>query len=142
MLAEERMTPVPAGFVPLEIPARRPSPRDAAAFIGRWSNGDQTEVHEVEVRASGDTIIVHDRVRFPGGEWDESDSPVIQVTSEGTLEWGLKWFRGIAALMVMQGRLQPDGSMLVSRQVRGWVPRGPGGDLTRVERFQRVSSSR
>jgi hypothetical protein len=141
MLAEERATPVPAGFIPLEIPARRPSPREAAAFLGRWSAGVPGEVHEVSVRASGDTIIVHDRVQFPGGDWDDSDSPVIQVTRDGTLEWGLKWFRGIAALMVMQGRVQPDGTMLVSRQVRGWVPRGPGGDLARLERFSRMSPS-
>lgn len=141
MLAEERGTPIPAGFVPLEVPARRPSPREAAAFIGRWSNGDSIEVHETAVRVSGDTIIVHDRIRFPSGDWYESDSPVIQVTSDGTLEWGLKWFRGIAGLLVLQGRIQPDGSMIVSRQVRGWVPRGPGGDLTRVERFHRMSSA-
>jgi pimeloyl-ACP methyl ester carboxylesterase len=139
MLAEERVTPVPAGFVPLEIPPRRPGPRDAAAFLGRWSNGEPGSSHEVEVRGSGDTIIVHDRVQFPNGDWDESDSPVIQVTADGTLEWGLKWFRGIAALMVMQGKLQPDGTMRVTRQVRGWVPRGPGGDLTRVEHFRRMS---
>jgi predicted alpha/beta superfamily hydrolase len=139
MLAEERVTPVPAGFIPLVIPARRPSPRDVAAFLGRWSNGEQGAAHEVEVRASGDTIIVHDWVQFPNGDWDESDSPVIQVTREGTLEWGLRWFRGIAALMVMQGKILPDGTMQVTRQVRGWVPRGPGGDLTRVEHFRRMS---
>jgi hypothetical protein len=34
--------------------------------------------------------------------------------------------------------LLPDGTMEVTRQVRGWVPRGPGPDLTRTERFRRL----
>lgn len=88
--------------------------------------------------ASGDTIVVHDRLQFPNGDWFESDDPVIQVTADGTLEWGLPWFRGIAALLVLRGRLLPDGSMEVTRQVRGWIPRGPGPDLTRTERLRRV----
>ena len=84
-------------------------------------------------------LQVCDGIQVRGGLFAAKAS--IQVTADGTLEWGLKWFRGIAALMVMQGRVQPDGTMLVSRQVRGWVPRGPGGDLTRVERFSRMGPS-
>jgi hypothetical protein len=40
----------------------------------------------VEVRPSGDTIVVHDRLQFPNGQWFEGDDPVIQVTADGTLE--------------------------------------------------------
>lgn len=137
-LTRERSAPAPAGFVPLEIPARRPTPRDADAYLGHWTAIGQTDGHEVRVSASGDTILVHDRIQFPNGEWFDSDDPVIQVTADGTLEWGLTWFRGIAALLVLRGRLLPDGTMEVTRQVRGWVPRGPGPDLTRTERFRRV----
>lgn len=141
MLAEERGSPVPVGFIPLEIPSRRPTPTDAAAFIGRWITAPGTAVHEVTIRASGDTIVVHDRVQFPNGQWWEEDSPVIQVTADGTLEWGLRWFNGIAALVVLQGKIGQDGTMTVTREVRGWVPRGPGGDLTRVERLHRLTRS-
>lgn len=137
-LARERVAPAPAEFVPLEIPDRRPTPRDAAAFLGRWTAVGQPDGHEVRVSTSGDTIVVHDRIQLANGDWFESDDPVIQVTADGTLEWGLPWFRGIAALLVLRGRLLPDGTMEVTRQVRGWVPRGPGPDLTRTERFRRV----
>src|SRR6266550_3980969 len=65
--------------------------------------------------------------------------PVIEVTSDGTLEWGLPFFRGLAALVVLRGKLQPDGTMVVTRQVRGWVPRGPGPELNRTERFRRIA---
>lgn len=139
-LTRERGTPPPAGFILLEIPTRRPRPHDARAFLGRWETIGQMNAHMVEVRASGDTIVVHDRVQFPNGEWFEADDPVIQVTADGTLEWGLPFFRGIAALVVLRGRVLQDGTMTVSREVRGWVPRGPGPDLTRTERFRRVPS--
>ena len=139
-LARDRAAPPPAGFVPLEFPAARPTPRQAAAFLGRWVTVAQPDTHEVEIRAAGDTIVVHDRVRFPNGEWFEADDPVIQVTADGTLEWGLPWFRGLAALLVLRARVLPDGTMTVSREVRGWVPRGPGADLTRTERFERRPS--
>jgi predicted alpha/beta superfamily hydrolase len=137
LLAAERATPVPAGFIPLVIPERRPTPRDAAPFLGRWASIGEGR-HEVEVRASGDTIIVHDRVQLPGGEWDEGDHPVIQVTADGTLEWGLPWFRNIPALLVLRGGIMPDGTMRVTREARGWVPEGRGPDLTRVIVFRRV----
>jgi hypothetical protein len=81
---------------------------------------------------------VHDRVRSPSGEWLESDDPVIQVSADGRLEWGLPWFRGIAALLVLRGHVEQNGTMTVTREVRGWVPRGPGPDLTRTDRFRRV----
>jgi hypothetical protein len=137
-LARERVTPQPANFIPLEIPARRPTPRQAAAFLGRWVTVAQADTHEVLIRAAGDTIVVHDRVQAPNGEWFEADDPVIQVTADGTLEWGLPWFRGLAALLVLRGRMNNDGTMTVSREVRGWVPQGPGPDLTRTERFRRM----
>jgi len=64
---------------------------------------------------------------------------VIQVTSNGTLEWGLPFFRGIAALVVLRGKIESDGTMVVTRQVRGWVPRGSGPELNRTERLRRVT---
>jgi hypothetical protein len=94
--------------------------------------------HEIDVRASGDTIIVHSRIQFPDHSWDEGDRHVIQVTPDGTLEWGLPWFRGIAALVVQTARIQPDGTMRVEREPRGWVPRGPGGWMRDAEVFRRV----
>jgi hypothetical protein len=137
-LARERATPPPAGFVQLEIPVQRPTPRAAAAFIGRWVSIAQADTHEVTIRADGDTIVVHDRLLQGNGQWFEADDPVIQVTGDGTLEWGLPWFRGLAALLVLKGRINPDGTMTVTREVRGWVPRGPGGDLARTGRFRKA----
>lgn len=142
MLTEERATPMPTGWIPLEIPPKRPGMRDAAGFLGKWelvaSEGGDGK-HEIVVRASGDTVIVHDRIQFPSGQWDEGDHQVIQVTADGILEWGLPWFRGIAALLVLKGQVQPDGTMLVTREPRGWVPRGPSGDMRRADVFRRVA---
>lgn len=138
-LTRERATPHPANFIPLEFPARRPSAQQAAAFVGRWVTIAQPDTHEVVVRVSGDTIVVHDRVQERGIDWFQGDDPVIQVTPGGTLEWGLPFFRGLAALLVLRGDIQPDGTMLVTREVRGWVPRGPGPELNRTERFRRVA---
>jgi hypothetical protein len=138
MLAAERSAPVSPSFIPLVIPARRPTPREAARFIGRWVSVGEGDRHEIDIRASGDTIVVHDRVQFPSGEWDEGDHQVIQVTPDGTLEWGLPWFRNLPALLVLRGTIQPDGTMRVTRESRGWVPRGGGPDLTREVTFRRV----
>jgi len=91
------------------------------------------------IRVTSDTIVVHDRVQQRGIDWFEADDPVIQVTSDGTLEWGLPFFRGLAALVVLRGRVDADGTMVVTREVRGWVPRGPGPELNRTERMRRVS---
>ena len=140
-LTTERVQPAPAGFIPLEFPARRPAAREAASFIGRWVTIAQPDTHEVVIRASSDTIVVHDRVQLQGPTWFEGDDPVIQITSDGTLEWGLPFFRGLAALVVLRGKIQPDGTLLVTREVRGWVPRSPGSDLVRVERLRRISSA-
>jgi predicted alpha/beta superfamily hydrolase len=137
-LAQQRAAPAPASFIPLEFPAHRPTARDAAQFVGRWVSVAQADTHEVTVRVAGDTIIVHDRLQFPSGDWFEGDDPVLQVTTNGTLEWGLPFFRGLAALIVLQGKIQPDGTLLVTRESRGWVPRGPGGELKRTERFRRT----
>jgi predicted alpha/beta superfamily hydrolase len=137
-IEKDRATPLP-GFIPLEFPARRPTARDAARFIGRWVTIAQPDTHEVIIRAAGDTIIVHDRLLQRNGEWFEGDDPVIQLTPEGTLEWGLPFFRGLAALVVLKGRVGDDGTMTVTREPRGWVPRGPDdGSMRRVERFRRV----
>ena len=137
-LSRERTTPQPANFIPLEFPTHRPTAQQATAFMGRWVTIAQPDTHEVVIRASGDSIVVHDRVQMRGIDWFEGDDPVIQVTPDGTLEWGLPFFRGLAALVVLRGKIQPDGTMIVTREVRGWVPRGPGPDLNRVERFRRV----
>jgi predicted alpha/beta superfamily hydrolase len=135
----ERLTPQPATFVPLEFPARRPTAQQAAAFVGHWVTVAQPDTHEVVIRVSGDTIVVHDRVQQRGIDWFGADDPVIQVTSDGTLEWGLPFFREIAALVVLRGKIESDGTMLVTRQVRGWVPRGAGPELNRTERLRRVT---
>jgi predicted alpha/beta superfamily hydrolase len=139
-LARERTTPVPAGFVQLEIPAHRPTPKEAAAFLGHWTLVGSPGGHDIDVRASGDTIIVHDRVALGEGQVDDADNPVIQVTNDGTLEWGLRWFNGIAALLVLRGHVQPDGAMTVTRVVRGWVPKQNGPEFSRVERYRRVAA--
>ena len=133
-LATDRAAPPDPRFVQLVVPAHRPTPREAAAFLGRWVSDD----HEVLVKASGDTIVVRNRVRFESGEWYESDDPVIQVTADGTLEWGLPWFRGLAALVVLQGKVQSDGTMVVTREPRGWVPRQQAPDMTRTQRFRKA----
>ena len=140
-LTRDRAAPQPANFIPLEFPESRPTARQAAPFIGRWVTIAQADTHEVMIRASGDSIIVHDRVQMRGIGWFQGDDPVVQVTADGTLEWGLPFFRGIAALVVLRGKIQPDGTMLVTREVRGWVPRGPGPDLNRTERFRRVTAA-
>jgi len=139
MLAEERAAPAPDGLVPLVMSSVRPTPRAAAPYLGRWALIGGGEGHEVEFRASGDTIVVHERVQLPDGEWDEDDVPVIGMTAAGQLEWGQRVFRGVAALLVLRGALEPDGTMTVTREVRGWVPRGPIGQMLRTEEFRRLS---
>ncbi len=138
LLAAERATPLSPAFVALEIPARRPTAAQAAPFLGRWQKTGSGGGHEIVVRPSGDTIVVHSRVQLPDGSWDEGDQYVIQVTPAGKLEWGLPWFRGLAALLVQVGEMLPDGTMRVTRQPRGWVPRGPGGETNSTETFRRV----
>lgn len=138
-LANERSTPRPANFIPLEFPNRRPTAQQAAPFLGRWVTVAQADTHEVVIRVDGDTIVVHDRLQMRGSDWFEADDPVIQVTSGGMLEWGLPFFRGLAALVVLKARIDADGAMVVTREVRGWVPRGPGADLTRTERFRKTT---
>jgi hypothetical protein len=136
-LENDRANPAP-GFVPLDFPSQRPTKEAARAFLGRWTTGGANP-REVEIRASGDTIVLHDRERMPNGMPWEGDRPVVRITTDGTLEWGLPVFRGLAALLILQGKIQPDGTMRVTQQVRGWVPIGPGPDLTRVETYRRVS---
>jgi len=139
-LAQQRAAPAPASFIPLEFPAHRPTAREAAQFIGRWVSVAQADTHEVAIRVASDTIVVHDRLQFTNGDWFEADDPVVQVTADGTLEWGLPFFRGLAALVVLKGKIQPDGTLLVTRESRGWVPRGPGGELKRTERFRKTAA--
>lgn len=122
-LALERTQPAPPGFVPLEVPARRPTPRQAAGFLGRWTQLDRQGLHELEIRAAGDTIAVHSREQFEqGGQVIESAWPVVQLTPDGTLEIGAPYLRGVAGLVVFSFRRQADGSLAVTRQVRGFAP--------------------
>jgi len=137
MIAEERASPPPQGLIPLVIPARRPTPATAARFLGEWEAYDSPMPHRVSVRASRDTIVVRDWFRYPDGAIDEGDHQVIQVTDAGSLEWGLPWFRGVAALLVLKATIEPDGTMTLRREPRGWVPRGPGRDANVVERLRR-----
>jgi pimeloyl-ACP methyl ester carboxylesterase len=139
LLREERASPAPAGLIPLVIAQKRPTPAEAREFIGQWEKVGGGEQQVITVRAAGDTIIVHDRIVFPTGEVDEGDHQVIQITSNGVLEWGLPWFRGLAALLVLKGQIQPDGTMRVTREPRGWVPRGPSDDMYRTDVFHRLA---
>ena len=82
--------------------------------------------------------MVRDRIPFPDGSWSDEEDPVIQVTADGKLEWGLPWFRGLAALLVLQGTVGSDGIMTVTREPRGWVPRQADAEMTRTQRFRRV----
>jgi predicted alpha/beta superfamily hydrolase len=136
-LATDRANERP-GFVPLEFPSRRPTSAEARAFIGTW-RAVGADFHEVEVRAAGDSIVVRDAQRLPDGRPFEGDRPVVQITADGTLEWGLPVFRGLAALLVLRARIQPDGTMRVTREVRGWAPVGPGPDVARTEVFRRAT---
>jgi len=138
-LSEERSTPRPANFIPLEFPKHRPTAVQAAPFVGQWVSVAQPDTHEVVIRVSADTIVVRDRVQQRGIDWFEADDPVIGVTSDGTLEWGLPFFRGLAALVVLRGKIETDGTMTITREVRGWIPRGPSADFTRTETLRRVS---
>lgn len=139
-LARERDTPVPAGFIPLEIPERRPTPRQAAPFLGKWELVGRVEggTHALEFRASGDTVIAHSVAQFPG-MLDEADWLVIQVTTDGTLELGSPWLRGVAGLMVFRCRIGADGMMTATRENRGFARPGGGADLSGTLRYRRVS---
>ncbi|HEX6558340.1 MAG TPA: alpha/beta hydrolase-fold protein [Longimicrobiales bacterium] len=140
-LHEERSQPAPASFIPLVFPAQRPGPLQAKRFLGRWQSTDAGTRHEIEVRAAGDTIIVHDRFDIPnGGPPYDADDPVIQLTENGTLEWGLRQFMGLAALVVCKATLIDDDTMEVRRESRGWVPRDPDFNAGGVLRFKRVRS--
>lgn len=139
-LARERGTPAPAGFIPLEIPERRPTARQAAAFLGRWElighlGGGGS--HALEFRASSDTVIAHSRAQFPG-MLDEADWLVIQVTADGTLELGSPWMRGVPALMVFRCRVGEDGVMTAVRESRGFAPPGGPTDFGGTLRYRRV----
>jgi hypothetical protein len=92
----------------------------------------------VEIRASGDTIVIHDHVTFPEGEPFDGDDPVVQLTSNGVLEWGLPFFNGLAALVVLKATLLDDDTMVAEREARGWVPRDPNYKPRVVVRFKRV----
>ena len=138
LLAEERGRPA-EGFVPLVVPAERPTPRAAARFLGTWALVGDSAAHTISIEASGDTLVVRSRVRLDGSSYDEGDRQVIQLTSSGELEWGLPWFRGLAALLVLKAELLPDGTMRVTREPRGWLPRGPRAGRA-AERFRRVGS--
>ncbi|HSL71041.1 MAG TPA: alpha/beta hydrolase-fold protein, partial [Longimicrobiales bacterium] len=124
-LETERAQPAPQGFIPLVIPARRPTPAKAARFIGRWESQDRPNKHVIDIRPSGDTIVVRDRITYPDTEPFDALDQVIQLTDDGVLEWGLPFFRGIAALLVLEATLVDDTTMVVRREPRGWLPRDP-----------------
>jgi hypothetical protein len=140
-LMAERSQPAPAGWIPLVVPAKRPSPAQASRFLGRWRSVDGGRPHEVEVRASGDTIIVHDRIVYPDNEPYDADDPVITITDRGALEWGLPFFQGLAALLVQVGTLEDEDTMVVRSEPRGWLPRDPNFPVGRVVRFTRVKGA-
>lgn len=139
-LEEERRAPTPADFIPLEIPARRPTPVQAAAFIGRWRSVDAHDSHEIDIRPSGDTIVVHDRIVYPEGPPYDADDYVIRVTDAGLLEWGLPLFKGLAALVVLKGRIDGE-TLVVAREARGWAPKDPNFRTDRITRYRRVSGA-
>ena len=118
----------------------RPTPAQAAAFIGRWRSVDAREPHEIDIRPSGDTIVVHDRVVYPEGPPYEADDSVIRVTDDGVLEWGMPLFKGLAALVVLKGRLDGE-TLVVGREARGWAPKDPNFRTDRVTRYRRVVGS-
>lgn len=138
-LAAERNQPAPSNFVPLVIPATRPSPVSAAKYLGKWQSVDGPWPHTVDIRASGDTIVVRDRIQFPQGEPMESDDPVIQIAADGGLEWGLRTFNGLAALDVLHAHLIDDNTLEVTHEDRGWVRRS-SEPVARVVHFKRVAS--
>lgn len=141
-LERARREPPPTGFVQLVVPARRPTPAAAAKFLGTWVEVGEAPAHRIEIRAAGDTIVVRDRIPFPDGSWFDEADPVIQVTSDGKLEWGLPWFRGLAALVVLQGTVGSDGIMTVTREPRGWVPHNRDGMMSKTQRFRRAAATR
>lgn len=143
-LAVERTQPPPAGFVPLEIPAHRPTAREAAAFLGRWEATGRVEggTHRLDIRASGDTITVFSHAVYPGGgPPDEAYWPVIQVTADGTLEIGSPWLRGVAGLLVFKCWPSGDGTLVITRENRGFrQPSGPGApDYSRPLVYRRLA---
>lgn len=129
LLDRERAEPPSPRFIPLAFPARRPSASDARRFVGRWREVAAERPYEIAVRVSGDTIVLHAQDQFPDGTIFEGDRAVVQLAADGALEWGEPVFRNIAALLILRGRVEADGSMTVTREVRGWVPLSPGPDL-------------
>jgi hypothetical protein len=139
-LDQERREPAPANFIPLEIPARRPAPARAAAFIGRWRSVDAREPHDIEIRPSGDTLVVHDYVVYPEGPPYDADDVVIRVTDDGVLEWGMPLFKGLAALVVLKGQIDGE-TLVVRREARGWAPKDPNFRTDRITRYRRLVGS-
>ena len=141
-LARERGTPAPTGFVPLMIPAHRPTTQEAAAFLGRWESVRPVErgKHELEFRTAGDTVVVLSRFQPPGApEPIESYWTMIQVTADGTLEVGSDWLHGVPALLVFRCRLLADGTMTVARETRGFVRHAGAPDDSEPLRYRRLS---
>jgi len=139
-LEQERRAPAPANFIPLEIPVRRPTPAQATAFIGKWRSIDARDPHEIEIRPSRDTLVVHDHVVYPEGPPYDADDPVIRVTDDGVLEWGMPLFKGLAALVVLKGQIDGE-TLVVRREARGWAPKDPNFRTDRITRYRRVVGS-
>jgi predicted alpha/beta superfamily hydrolase len=141
-LAQERGTPVPAGFVPLVMPAHRPTAQEAAAFLGRWESMSLVErgKHELEFRAAGDTVVAFNRYLPPGApEPIESYWTMIQVTPDGTLEVGSDWLHGVPALLVFRCRVLADGTMTVARETRGFARPAEAPNDSEPLRYRRLS---
>lgn len=126
-IADTKSQPPDPRLIPLVVPKERPTPAQAARFLGTWKTiGDSPFAQEVSIRASGDTIAVRSRIRQRGLEPYDEDHTVIRVTPDGTLEWGRQGFINLAALMIQKATLMPDGTMLIREEPRGWVIRDPG----------------
>lgn len=81
---------------------------------------------------------MHDRVVYPEGPPYDADDPVIHVTDAGALEWGLPLFKGLAALVVLKGRIDGE-TLVVSREARGWAPKDPNFRTDRITRYRRMA---
>jgi hypothetical protein len=139
-LGRERSAPAPAGFVPLEIPARRPSPSEVAAFLGRWVQvGRERGSLTLEFRPSGDTVVAWAEESFEdAGQVFSGPWHLIQVTADGTLEVGAPYFRGLAALLVHRFQLKSDGTLEAMREPRGYAPQGEVPEWGAPVRFRRA----
>ena len=107
------------------------------------SNASPIEAPAPKPEPDPKRIGVHQQAAFPV----EVEVPAVDIsapvvplglTDGGALEWGLPFFRGLAALLVQVGTLEDDETMVVVSEPRGWLPRDPNFPVGRVVRFKRV----